>query len=212
MTRKGDADAVLAKMKEDPFNDAILMPQVYAYLNTRIVRKSNARAADTLGQPFGRNLTFHEFSFVPKAMLQMAPPEEAQGGLQAAVAGSGAGGAAEEKAALEAQGKYYGQGEGPSLEDIGDTWTAWLTMGVSKSGEITRHSCCGRDGYFETARVATESALTTIFDYDELKTKGGVVTCAGIGYEQTFRRLINSGVKYSAGKWHEGADFAPPEY
>jgi short subunit dehydrogenase-like uncharacterized protein len=207
--RKGDQDAALTKVREDPVHDLVLLPQTYAYFDTRILRWTNALLADYFNEPYGRNFAFSEMSAVPKAAFAEQAAAASQGGLMKASAASG--GAAAEKEELMKQGKYYAQGEGPALEDLNDAWISWAAYGKSaKSGQYARHSMVGSDGYFETARMAVESAFTAVFDYDKLKIKGGVVTCCMIGSEFLAPRLINSGIKYSAGKWHTQEDFTPP--
>lgn len=203
--RKQDADSQLAKMKEDKINNCWCLPHTYAYFDTRICRYTNALLADYFDQPYGRNFNFQEFAFLPK---EAAAALEGGWGLKANAA---QGGAAAEKEQLEKEGKYYNQGEGPALEDLDDAWMGFFAWSQSDPSEhICRHSMIGSDGYFETARIAVETAFTMIFDYDELPIKGGVVTCAAMSGEKTLSRVINSGIKYKSGAWHTEVDCTPP--
>ena len=51
-TRREDNDSVLAKMSEDTINKCWRVPHIYAYFDTRIVRRTNALRADYLGTTF----------------------------------------------------------------------------------------------------------------------------------------------------------------
>merc|ERR1712113_227555 len=106
-----------------------------------------------------------------------------------------------ERAALEAAGKYYKQGEGPPLEDLDDAWVGYFLWAETESGREIKANFLGRDGYFETARVAIEMALTLIFDKDKLAFRGGVLTPTVSGGEHLAKRMIDSGVKFKMGDW-----------
>merc|ERR1719230_1039030 len=111
-------------------------------------------------------------------------------------ANAAAGGVAGEKANLEKAGKYYKQGEGPPLEDIADVWIGWFNWVESENGHRTKNCFQGNDGYFETARAATETCMSLLFDYDQLPIKGGCVTLAAFGAEAVSKRIVNSGIKF----------------
>lgn len=204
--RKEDNDAILAKMSEDTINDCWRVAHVYAYFDTRIVRRTNALMADYLGTPYGRNFNFTEYGFVPGDYMRNQVTADMK------KAGQSVGtDAAAEKEMLEKQGKYYKQGEGPSLEDLGDVWLCWMTFVISESGEYGRNAAMGKDGYFETARVACETAFTMVFDYDKLPMKGGCCTCAAACGENVFKRLVASGIKVRIGEWFKPEECGPPE-
>merc|ERR1719401_1884296 len=109
---------------------------------------------------------------------------------------SGGGGASveEEKERLMAQGKYYGAGEGPPLEELDDAWSGYLCWAQTEGGHEMKMTWLGRDGYFETARVAIEMAVTLLFDKDKLRVKGGVLTPTVAGGDHLIARLIRGGM------------------
>lgn len=204
--RSEDLDANIAKITEDTHLGVWRGPFVYSYFDTRIVRRSNMLLADLGNEPYGRNLNFMEYALLPPEML-------------AAMAGGGGGGGASaaanveaEEAQLKAAGKYYGAGEGPALEDLEDAWTAYFMWARSENGHETKMSFVGRDGYFETARMAVETALTLVFDYDKLRFKGGVLTPTVSGGEHLLKRLLRTGFKMKLGEWHPASECAPPPF
>mmetsp|Transcript_74879 Transcript_74879/g.165666 ORF Transcript_74879/g.165666 Transcript_74879/m.165666 type:complete len:226 (-) Transcript_74879:72-749(-) len=208
--RKEDTDAILSKVSQDPITGIWRAPHVYAYFDTRIVRRSNAQLADLEDRPYGRNFTFQEFVMLPPEMLQQAAAiQEAGGELPKGPAGPSV---SSEKEALMAQGKYFKQGEGPPLEELGDAWTAQFAYAETVDGQSMKCSFVGRDGYYETARCAVEFAMTCRFDREELPHKGGCLNAAVAGQKWYLRRIIQSGVKYSMGKWLEEEDCAPPDF
>jgi len=71
-------------------------------------------------------------------------------------------------------------------------------------------SFVGADGYYETARVAVETALTLRFDRQRLQLKGGVLTPSAAGGGRLVERLVESGVKLKIGQWMEGSELTPP--
>jgi len=203
--RAEDLDANMSKISEDKHLGIWRGPNVYSYFDTRIVRRSNMLLADMGGQPYGKSLNFLQFSVLPAEMLLQGKQGGGGGG------GGGAGGSVEaEKKALEAKGVYYGAGEGPPLEELDDAWSAWFVWAQTEKGHEVRCDFIGRDGYFETARIAVETAMCLVFDREALPFKGGVLTPAVACGEALAQRLINSGVKFSMGKWHDVSEFNPP--
>lgn len=200
--RKEDNDAALAKMSQCPYTGVYRAPNVYAFFDTRIVRRSNALFADLENKPYGKFFNFQEFSMMPpEAMAAMAG-----GASVAATSTSG------EKEQLEQAGKYYKQGDGPMLEDLDGAWTGVFLWAQSTSGHEARCSLIGRDGYFETARCAVETAMTLRFDHGELPHKGGVLNAAVAGQTWLARRLVDSGVKFNMSGWFAPEDMSPPPF
>mmetsp|Transcript_94897 Transcript_94897/g.239198 ORF Transcript_94897/g.239198 Transcript_94897/m.239198 type:complete len:146 (-) Transcript_94897:98-535(-) len=137
------------------------------------------------------------------------------GGAGGGAGGGGGGGGASveaEKAALEAAGKYYKQGDGPQLEELEDAWVGYFLWAETEKGREMKCNFVGRDGYFETARVAIEMALTLAYDYDKLAFKGGVLTPTVSGQEQLVQRLIASGIKFKMGDWFPPSELNPPPF
>merc|ERR1712176_1471248 len=138
----------------------------------------------------------------PEALAQAAAVQEAGGEVQATAAPS----VSSEKEALEAQGKYYKQGEGPPLEELADAWICFQTYCMSEQGNYKMAGFVGCDGYFETARAAVECAMACIFDKDQIKIRGGVLNATPVGQMPYLNRIINSGIHYRMGD-----DFFPEE-
>lgn len=115
-----------------------------------------------------------------------------------------------EKKKLEKAGKYYGQGEGPPLEEIEDAWMMYRFYAETPSGKSFKMSMRGKDGYYETARMAIELALTLRFDRLQLPFKGGALTPAIAGGECLAKRLFESGVSVKLGEWESTEGLPPP--
>jgi len=216
-TRKEDMDAKLSQIGEDKVNKIWRGPHPYAFFDTRIVRRSNALLADLGDEPYGRELNFAEYVQLPQevtaaAAAARAAGKDAQAEVQKALAASTSfNSVADEKAALESAGKYFKQGDGPDLERAYDNWLGFNCYCETASGHSTRCSLIGGDPYFETARAATEMAMTLVFDQDKLRYKGGVLNGAVAGGTCWMERLLASGIKFKMGDWFEGADLCPPE-
>lgn len=202
--RKEDTDAILSKIVEDKVNDCWALPHTYSYFDTRVIRRTNALLADHCGAPYGRHFNFTMYQPVMKQHWakehgdRMPTLDELEG-----MGTAGIGGVSGEKEVLESSGKYYKQGEGPALEDVGEVWISWLIYVESVSGHVQRNCIQGNDAYFETARCAIESCLSVVFDYDKLPVKGGSVTITACAAEPLAKRLINSGMRFKQGKWFD---------
>lgn len=204
--RKEESDAILSKVSQCPYTGIWRAPWVYAYFDTRIVRRSNMLLADMEDQPYGKTLNFQEYMYLPpQAIMQAAAIKEAGGELKPTT-GPSVGG---EKEMLEQQGKYYKQGEGPPLEELSDAWVAFFMYAETTGGKAMKCSICGKDGYYETARCAIEMAMTLRFDKAELPHKGGVMNAAPCGQKWYMQRLINSGPKWRMGGWFEEDELSP---
>mmetsp|Transcript_47337 Transcript_47337/g.101947 ORF Transcript_47337/g.101947 Transcript_47337/m.101947 type:complete len:519 (-) Transcript_47337:54-1610(-) len=204
--RKEESDAILNKMGECPYTGLWRVPTMYSFLNTRIVRRSNAMLANLENQPYGKEFNFQEFATLPPDMWKQQQQSSEQPTSKKAMS------VEEEKAALEASGKYYKQGEGPPLEELTEAWIANLMWAQTTSGKEIKASYCGNDAYFETSRAAVEWAMTVRFDYDKLPHKGGVLNAAVSGQEPYAKRLIGSGAKVTLGKWLDWSELTPPGF
>merc|ERR1712060_417303 len=144
--RKEDTDAVLSKVSQCPYTGVWRAPWVYSYFDTRIVRRSNQLMADLENNPYGRTFTFQEFMMLPQeALMQAATIKEAGGEVD------------REKEMLEQQGKYYKQGEGPPLEELGDAWIAIFVYAETMSGHTAKCSLVGGDGHDSPLRQGKTS-------------------------------------------------------
>lgn len=196
VVRKEDMDTNMSKITHDEYLDVWRGPFVYSYFDTRIVRRSNALLADLGNRPYGRRLNFMEYQMLPPFIV-----EELKAGGMEALKGK-ATSAEGEKEALKAQGKYYeNTGEGPPLEDLMDAWVGYFSWAQSEGGHEIKHTMLGRDGYYETARVSIEMALTLVFDREKLPFQGGVLTPAVAGGTYLIQRLIDSGMYFKMGEW-----------
>jgi short subunit dehydrogenase-like uncharacterized protein len=202
--RQEDLDANFAKITEDKKLGIWRGPHVYSFFDTRIVRRSNMLFADLGNCPYGRRMNFLEFGILPPEAI-----EAHQSGGKV----SGAGKSVEdEKAALEAKGIYYKEGEGPPLEELEDAWTMFAMHAVSEGGNEMKCAFLGRDGYFETCRVAIETAMCLRFDRDKLAFKGGVVNATVAGGTCLVKRIIDSGMEFKLGDWFQEFERKPPPF
>eukprot|EP00747_Dinoflagellata_sp_TGD_P026819 gnl/TRDRNA2_/TRDRNA2_132197_c0_seq2.p1 gnl/TRDRNA2_/TRDRNA2_132197_c0~~gnl/TRDRNA2_/TRDRNA2_132197_c0_seq2.p1 ORF type:complete len:575 (-),score=138.46 gnl/TRDRNA2_/TRDRNA2_132197_c0_seq2:42-1766(-) len=202
--RKEDMDAQLSKISEDTINGIWRAPHTYAYFDTRKVRRTNKLLAERLSRPYGIEFNFQEFTIIDPAaatgfMGTQAPevPDIAAMPTQQ-----------EEKEYLEKLGKYYKQGEGPSVEELGDAWTCWFNYAESPTGNQSRQSMCGGDGYFETARASIEICQTLC--WDELQMRGGMLTVTACGGMAWIERLKRSGIKWKDDGWFQPSELGPP--
>mmetsp|Transcript_55145 Transcript_55145/g.117652 ORF Transcript_55145/g.117652 Transcript_55145/m.117652 type:complete len:521 (+) Transcript_55145:109-1671(+) len=212
--RGEDRDANMSKITEDKKLGIWRGPFVYSYFDTRIVRRSNMLLADLGDRPYGRNLNFMEYAMIPPEVMMGMQQGGGGGGGESGGGGSKPGGVGveAERAALEAQGRYYKQGEGPALEDLDDAWAGYFLYAETESGREMRANFIGRDGYFETARVAVEMALVLVFDFEKLPFKGGVLTPTVSGGECLVKRIVDSGMKFKLGAWFPPSEHCPPPY
>lgn len=201
--RAEDKDANMAKISENKRLGLWRGPFVYQYFDTRIVRRSNALFADLANQPYGRQLRFMEYSLLPP---------EAVAAMAAGAGGKSQANVANEAEALKASGKYYAEGDGPPLEELDDAWVSSFCWVESEGGHETKCAFMGRDGYFETARVAIEMAMTLRFDRAQLPFNGGVLPPAVAGGNKVIERIIESGHKFRMGDWFAPHEMKPPPF
>lgn len=198
--RSEDMDANFSKISEDKKLGVWRGPFQYSWIDTRIVRRSNMLLADLGNCPYGSNLNFMEYAMLPtEAILGKKP----QGGGVSVES---------EKASLQASGKYYKEGEGPALEELEDAWTGFFLWAETEKGHEVKCSFVGRDAYFETARVAVETAMCLCFDGHRLPYPGGVLTAAVACGDFLAQRMIDSGVKFKMGDWLSAKDQRPPPF
>lgn len=201
-TRAIDRDANMAKITENKKLGIWRGPYVYQYFDTRIVRRSNAMFADMGNCPYGRELSFLEFSLIPmEAIMEM---KGSQGTAAASVA--------DEKEALKAKGLYYEAGEGPPLEILGDAWTGIFSIAESTGGKEEKVCMIGKDGYLETARMCVEAATCLLFDRDKMPFRGGVTPPTVACQTCLAERLIATGMKFKMGEWLPRDEWNPPPF
>jgi short subunit dehydrogenase-like uncharacterized protein len=200
--RNEEKDANMARITENKRLGVWRGPFVYQYFDTRIVRRSNALLADLTKEPYGRQLRFMEYALLP--------PEAVAAMSSAGIKVSA--NVANEAEALKAAGKFYAEGEGPPLEELEDAWTSFAVWVESEGGRELKCSFLGRDGYFETARVAIEMAMTLCFDRDKLPVQGGVLSPTVAGGTCVIKRIIDSGNNFRMGDWFRWSELKPPPF
>merc|ERR1712187_27446 len=102
----------------------------------------------------------------------------------------------DEEAMLKSEGREFKEEEGPQVEDFNDAWSGFFLYAESVNGTSAKCSFVGADGYYETARVAVEMALTLKLQKSELQFPGGLLTPAVAGGTIVMKRLTESGVKF----------------
>lgn len=206
--REEDRDATMTRVTEDRSVGVWRAPYVHAFFDTRVVRRSNMLQADLGGRPYGSALNFTEHALLPAekaaAARREAGDEPARPFGQYGIALD------EEESAVRGAGREFKDGQGPQLGDMAGTWSAFFLYAESPSGNRAQCSFVGSDGYFETARVAIETARTLRFDRQKLPFPGGVLTPSTAGATCLLERLIESGVKFKMGAWHDRSETSPP--
>jgi short subunit dehydrogenase-like uncharacterized protein len=123
---------------------------------------------------------------------------------------------AEEKA-LRAAGKYYAPGEGPSVDELLDAETGkckvsttytFIAEADEPEARRVQIAFTGGDGYYETARMAVETALCLALHRERVSkvVRGGVLTGAISCGEILYERLLASGIKYEEEVIASGAE------
>ncbi|KAH8069197.1 oxidoreductase [Aureococcus anophagefferens] len=183
-SREEDQDKVLTKVFRDPVVKSWVAPHVYAFFETRVVRRSNMLHNMLVGGP--------DMGFWYGPELNFTAEEER----------------------LRAEGKYYGAGEGPPLDELFEigVYSLYHMVAISDSGKKLCWSIKGRDGYFETARMCVETALTMACSAPELRSgpcsvRGGMLGAGLAGKDILFDRLRKSGmgfIDWSPGTANDG--------
>jgi len=205
--RAEDMDVNMRRITEDQKLGLWRGPFQYSTFDTRIVRRSNMLFADLGNRPYGRRLNFLEYAMLPSDVLA------SQRTKGAAAGGAAAGGAAATEPESGEPQKLYKEGEGPSLEELGDAWTGYFLWAESDGGgHEVRCSFVGRDSYFETARLAVETAMCLRFDQEKLPFKGGVLTPTVACADFLMKRVTESGLKFKMGDWIPTAERTPPPF
>jgi len=211
-TRQEDRDQQMLRVSEDRKVGAWRAPYVHAHFDTRVVRRSNMLHADLGNQPYGLALNFMEYALLPPQQASLIRRRTGADDEEESAKLMGQRGMAleDEDDLYKSQGKEFKEGAGPDLADMTTSWSGHFLYAESTSGNLVQCSFVGSDGYFETARVAVESALTLRFDRQKLLYKGGVLTPSVAGGTSLMDRLIASGLKFKVGPWPETSNVAPP--
>mmetsp|Transcript_291 Transcript_291/g.400 ORF Transcript_291/g.400 Transcript_291/m.400 type:complete len:559 (+) Transcript_291:81-1757(+) len=206
-TREEDKDIGLTKVQYDPLVKKWLAPHVYAFFETRIVRRSNYIHHQLVNGPhkgyyYGCALNFRTFK-IKDTEHQALESKKSSTSSKAEV----------DK--LKAAGKWYGPGEGPPIEELIDmgVHSLYHMVAISESGKKVNISVKGRDGYYETARMVVEMALALAIDSPKLRTghnhvRGGILTPGVAGRKILFNRLINSGLGFI--DWSDSGELPNP--
>jgi len=214
-TREEDRDSNMTKVSEDRKLGIWRAPYVHSPFDTRVVRRSNMLQADLGNQPYGLAFNFMEYA--------MLPPEHVPARRKAAAREWAEGEAAQpygqygmtledEEAACRSSGREFPEGKGPKVEGMCNSWSGFFLYAESSNGNPVKCSFIGNDGYLETSRMAVETAKTLRFDRQKLPYKGGVLTPSVAGSTPLVERLLESGVKFKMGSWHESQEQAPPRF
>lgn len=205
-SREEDQDKVLTKVFRDPHVKTWVAPHVYAFFETRVIRRSNILHNQLCGGPGMGNMYGPELNFTVHALM----PDEAT--AKAFKKGSTSSKAEAER--LKAEGKYYGAGEGPPVDELFEigVYSMYHMIAISESGKKICWSIKGRDGYFETARMCVETALTMALDGPKLRSgpdsvRGGMLGAGLAGRDILYKRLRKSGmgmIDWSPGTAYDG--------
>jgi short subunit dehydrogenase-like uncharacterized protein len=209
--REEDMDYNMTMVSEDKKLGVWRAPYVHSFFDTRIVRRSNMLQADLGNAPYGSSFGFLEYAKLPDEQVAAAKKDIKEGKEEMAKPiGSYGMTLEDEEAMLKSEGREFKEEEGPVVEDLSDAWSGFHIYAESTSGNSVKCSFVGADGYYETARVAVEMAITLKSDRDKLMYKGGMLTPSVAGGSQLVTRLVDSGVKFKMGEWLESGDLSPP--
>lgn len=208
--RPEDRDLEMLTVSEDKKLGVWRAPYMHSFFDTRVVRRSNMLQADLGNAPYGTAFNFMEYALLPPEAVSSAKAA-ARSGETVGPYGSNGVPLEEQVKDLEAEGKNYPDGEGPEVEEISDSWTGFFLYAESSTGNTTKCSFVGADGYYESSRVAIETAITLVKDKAKLPYKGGVLTPSVAGGTCLVERLINSGVKFKMGDWLDAGDLSAPK-
>merc|ERR1712187_545219 len=211
-TRNEDGDWNMATISEDKKLGVWRAPHVNSFFDTRIVRRSNMLQADLGNAPDGNALNFMEYAMLPSDKAMAAQRDAKDGTSEEGAKPIGQYGMTleEEEALLKSEGREFKEREGPALEDLSDAWSGFFFYAESANGQSLKCCFVGADGYYETSRIATETAVTICEDRAKLPDKGGVLTPSVAGSTFLVDRLIQSGVKFKMGEWIESSDLTAP--
>jgi short subunit dehydrogenase-like uncharacterized protein len=209
--REEDMDYNMTMISEDKKLGVWRAPYVHSFFDTRIVRRSNMLQADLGNQPYGATMSFLEFAKLPDEQVAAAKKDIKEGKEEMAKPiGSYGMTLEDEEAMLKSEGREFKEEEGPVVEDLADAYTAFFLYAESVKGQSAKCSFVGADGYYETARVAVEMAMTLKFDREKLPHRGGLLTPSVAGASFAVERLMESGVKFKMDEWMESSDLSPP--
>jgi len=200
--RPEDADANMGRIAEDGRLGIWRGPFQYSYFDARVVRRSNMLLADLGNRPYGRRLNFLEYAMLPSEALAAQRQQQQQQQQRAVSAGP--------RAPAAPVGGHREGGEGPALEELADAWTGYFLWAESEGGREFRCSFVGRDSYFETARLAVETAMCLRFDRERLPFAGGVLTPAVACADRLIERVTGTGVKLRTDDWFPASERSPP--
>lgn len=87
-------------------------------------------------------------------------------------------------------------GSGPSKEQRKCNWFKGVFVGTGENEKVVTQLSGGDPGYGETAKFISEIALCIINDYDNLKSKAGIMTPVECTGDLMINRLKNAGIKF----------------
>jgi len=206
--RDEDKDSNMTGISQDKKLGIWRAPYVNSFFDTRVVRRSNMLLADLANQPYGISLNFMEYALLPPEKLAaLKAVADEKGAMPLTEHGEPFD---EEMSKLESEGRVFDGDDGPQAGDMTESWSGYFLYAESVSGNTEKCSFVTADGYFETTRVAVETALTLVLDREALPHKGGVLTPSVAGGGPLLSRLTESGVKFKMGSWLEGSDLKAP--
>lgn len=211
-TREEDRDANMTKVCEDRKLGIWRAPYVHSFFDTRTVRRSNMLQADLGNQPYGLAFNFMEYAMLPPEHVTAARRAAREADEVAKPYGQYGMTLEDEEAACRSSGREFKEGQGPKVDSMSNAWSGFFLHAESCSGNQAKCSFVGNDGYLETSRMAVETAKTLRFDRKKLPYQGGVLTPSTAGATSLLERLLESGVKFKMGSWHESYDQVAPVF
>merc|ERR1712176_274659 len=180
--RDEDMDKHLSTVVYDRDVKAYRTPFIYAFYETRVVRRSNMLRDQLSGKAYGPEFNYQEFGVT----MTQEQAQEAQSSQTSTKA---------EEEHLKKTGNLKALGDGSGHEERKESWSQYVCVAHTDSGNsMYTARLLGRDGYDETARLSVEMALAIVENRDALPYKGGVLTPSVAGSSLLFDRLRNTGL------------------
>ncbi|KAK3280103.1 hypothetical protein CYMTET_12044 [Cymbomonas tetramitiformis] len=156
--RTEDLDKELQLIHKDGDINAWCGPFMYAFFETRVVRRSSVLQQQMIGHSYGPELNFQEFAVFPDE-------ETAHMAQKASTSSAG------QEEELKKAGKLYKPGEGPDAKDREGAWTEIMFLAKSSGDESIKVKLTAGDAYEETGHMAVEVALCLVLHRSELACK-----------------------------------------
>jgi short subunit dehydrogenase-like uncharacterized protein len=183
--RPEDSDKTLSTVAKDEVG--WLAPFNYAFLDTRVVRRANVMHQLMGGGLYGPVFNHQEYILCPTEEIAQEIKKRA-------------GSTKKEEEDLKAKGRYFAQGQGPSMEEMKGSWIRYTTVARTEDKEQVKLVFnFDVEAYYATAQITTEVAICLAMARDQLPYagKGGVLSPSVACGQMLVDRLLANGMSVS---------------